>query len=1113
MLFNSRSAYSLLQSTLDVESYVKEAKRLGYQAIGLADVNVLYGALQFYKACQKEQVKALIGITLKIPGFIESGKNFSLLVYARDYSGYLSLIALSKAVNQSPVNHTEIRRIIAAALNSLVLITPAKEGELDYLISHDREQEACQWVDLWQDNLSKNRLFLGISIYPYNELEVKALQHFAKNQGIGLIVSQLIETLVPEDAVALKFLQAIDANETLDESVFVYRGAHYLYHRDDLVRLYQEKGLEEAVDNAVNLAKSIDLQLKMHQTLLPRFSPPEGVTSFDYLKDQALQGLQRIDKLDNQIYLDRMNHELAIIQQMGFVDYFLIVWEIIGFCRYAKIRTGPGRGSAAGSLIAYLLDITQVDPIEYGLLFERFLNPERYNMPDIDIDIPDDKRYQVFNFIEKHYGHKNVAKLITFGTFGAKQAIRDCLRVLGKSKNEQSLWSKAIPSKPSIKLQEAFKLSDTLRRIVHQSKENQALFDLALAIEGLPRHTSIHASGIVICDQDLSQLIPVLDRQGELQLTQFAMEEVEELGLLKMDFLGLRNLQLLDDILLTIRREYQKEIDIRRIDLSDKATLALFQKADTAGVFQFESSGIRQVLQRLYPESLEDIIAVNALYRPGPMQQIQHFIARKHGKETIDYLHPLLKPILEKTYGIIVYQEQVMQICRQLAGFTLGQADLLRRAMGKKQISIMDQEKTRFIEGALERGIQQQTAEQIFQYIYQFANYGFNRSHAVVYSTLAFQLAYLKAHYPAAFYVCLLNQGTHSSQGDLAYLPVAKRVLGRLLPLDINLSKADLSIDQGSLRLGLMAIKGMRAEVCRSIIQERELVGKYQNYFDFLSRLDAAYLNEKTIQPLIDAGALDCLGYNRASLTHNLPAFIQYFKFSNNQISLFKEMEPKVELVEDWTEKERLARQRAVLGNQWMDHPMSSMMTSIESSSQYTLLEQISAKRVRSTVTFIAFVEEIRKKTTKRQEEMAFLTVSDPQAEAKLVVFPNVFQRIQTFLQEGKILCFKGRIDQDLNGQKQIIVQSIERLTDQIAPKAPTNKYQTVFIRLEKEVMALKLDWLKQLCLQNPGPLKVIIVDSQKKSWQLDEHYNLSAASRIQRALEQAFGKENIAYR
>ena len=1113
MLLNVHSVYSLLQSTVDIESYVQKAKTLDYDTIGIADINVLHGIYDFYHQAHKHDIKPLIGMTVHLPGLLNQAALTSMLLYAKDYKGYLALIEISYLLSQMPKNIPLIWETIRLNQAHLVMIVADRRSEMIQAIIRNQPDEAEQLLRQYQKIMGTN-LYLAISIYPLNRLEIDAIQNFAQRYQIPVVIGQLVETLEESDAFSLQILRAIDDNDhQLDRSLIHSRGVHYLYPRRVLESMYVDAQLSEIIQNTKKLTASLNVVMPNLGMLFPKFNTPEAQSADQFLEELTAQAMAQINPENRFIYQERLNHELKIIQQMGFSDYFLIVWDIIKYCREQKIRLGAGRGSAPGSLVAYLLQITTVDPIHYELLFERFLNPERYTMPDIDIDIPDNKRQQVLDYVKEKYGYTQVAQIITFGTFGAKQSVRDTLRVLGGDTDELKRWSNSIPTDQNqlMTLKRAYNLSDELRQLVNYSPENREIFKAALKIEGLPRHTSTHAAAVVIHDQPLSEIIPVLDKQDSLLLTQYTMYDVEDIGLLKMDFLGLRNLTILENTLKTIEADGQF-VDIEKIPKDDPATLKLFQKAETNGVFQFESPGIKNVLKRLKPESFEDIVAVNALYRPGPMQQIEHFIKRKHGEEAIEYIVPQLEPILKNTYGIIVYQEQVMQILVQMGEFSLGQADVLRRAMSKKQADVMEAQRQVFIEGALRQNYDQETANKVYDHIYAFSNYGFNRAHAVAYSTLAFQLAYLKAHYPLAFYKSVINSGSSQNTTKAKMIHEAKRRLGRIQTVDINESEMNFTIDHKQLRAGFSSIKSMRKELMAHIIEDRQLLGPYYDYLDFLQRLPAKFLNPESIEPLIYVGALDRLGYNRGTLIFNLPALIENVRFSGANVNLFEELNPKIKVVEDLPLLQRNEREQEYLGFTLSGHPLDDYLTIIEHHSNMLGIEDMLNAPQNRQIETISFIQSMKLIQTKNGEDMAFVTLSDEFHQIELVVFPNTFRQSKQLLTKHAVIYVRGKIAENKNGQKQLIANIIDR-PDKFKEDKLSKTQITCYIKITSFAEAEEqIEQLKQFALEQPGPAPIVLIDQNRRAIQLEPQYNISYSYAAQEKVKEIFYNSKILY-
>lgn len=1107
MLLNVHTSYSLLQSTLTIDAYIERAKRLNYQRIGIADINVLHGVVEFYQKAKENQLIPLIGMTLRHKGYFMQDQTFDLVLYAKDFRGYQELIHLSKILSKG--EDQNIWQQLNHAKAHLVAIICGKVSELGQAILRQEDNIARQLLSQYIHFFGRENLYMGLSAYPYQQNEIEHLAKFANEHQLAIVLNQLVNSLTSEDAFSLKVLEAIAANEQLDISIRHIQGANYLYPLNELATMYELAQVPQVIKNTEILCQQLSFDLPLNQVFLPKYPVPNGYDAASYLKFLINNALEEKDLSDKLEYIERANYELTTIHQMGFSDYFLIVWEILDFCRKEHIRVGPGRGSAAGSLVSYLLNITLVDPIQHDLLFERFLNPERYNMPDIDVDVPDNQRDRVLKHIESVYGHNKVAQIGTMGTFGAKQAIRDTLRVLGFSTEEMKRWSNAIPRELNITLKQAYQQSVKLQAIVNQTKESKQVFQVALTLEGLPRHISTHAAAVVIHDEAIETIIPVLDRPEQMLLTQLTMYDVERVGLLKMDILGLRNLSLLEDILTNVKISFGKVIDVEQIPMNDDATLALFRSGETNGVFQFESDGIKQVLKRLSPTVFEEIVAVNALYRPGPMKQIDEFIKRKKGQVIVSYLHPILEPILSSTYGIIVYQEQVMQICQQMAGFTLGQADLLRRAMGKKQVEVMQKERQHFVEGALHNGIDQQVAEQVFDYILAFASYGFNKSHAVVYSTLAYQLAYLKVHYPLAFYQAVLNQGRSNLNSFIDYIEEAKRVLGELLPLSINHSFAGVSIEGNRLRIGFESVKGLRRELIQHLLNDRQQFGPYTDILSFLSRLPKKYLKQEWIEALIKVGAFSELGYNRATLSKNIDNFIKSIEFSGMNFDLFQEVEPKIEWEKEWDNHYISEIERELLGFTLAPHPLQQYQRMID---KMDPLDFLASWPVRKKVKTIIYIQSIRMIQTKKQEPMAFLTADTGKGMYSLVVFPNIFQRYQYLIRQFAILLVEGTVDINQRGEKQLIVNRLAPIEEQSSESM--NSPQQCFIR-----MAINQDYqdayqaLLTIIDENPGPCKVILVGPNKETWQLDQHYQISYSNKAVQLLTEMFGDKNVIYR
>ena len=1118
MLLNVQSEYSLLSSTLRINDYIKEAKRLGYDAIGLADNQVLHGALQFYTRANKMGLKPLIGLNLTLIGGIRQGERYPFMLYAKSEAGYHQLIKISRMVENNHIDDLDVWTYLEQQATDLVYISSGRLSEMEQAIIHEDDNHGREIVTYLNQVFGKNHVFMGMTIYPYNKSEVEMLSHFAQANHIQQVAAQLVNSLNVDEAFSLQILEAIKDNETIDHSLRYSKGSNFLFPKETLRSMYVDNGLQEVWDNTEKLVATLNVSIDSSQSYLPKYQAPDNLTSAEYVKALTFKQLDTIGKGQDEIYIQQLNHELQVIDRMGFSDYFLIVWDIIKYCHEKNIRIGPGRGSAAGSLVSYLLQITLVDPIEFDLLFERFLNPERYNMPDIDIDIPDNKRESVLKYIQKRYGHEQVAQIVTMGTFGAKASVRDTLRVIGADSDQLKRWSQAIPSDQNqlMTLERAVKESNSLQAIVSESEFNRDIFKAAQTIEGLPRHNSTHAAAVVINDFPLDSIIPVKDRENDLLITQFTMNDVEQMGLLKMDFLGLRNLTILDNIIRNIKTNKNIDILAQDIPMNDFETIKLFQEADTNGVFQFESDGIKDVLKRLKPENFEDIVAVNALYRPGPMKQIDSFIRRKHGKEKIEYVNDVLEPILNTTYGIIVYQEQVMRIVVDMAGFSLGEADILRRAMGKKQVDVMEKEREHFVNGAINKGHTEHAAKEVYNYIYEFSNYGFNRAHAVVYSTLAYQLAYLKANYTEEFYQAILNNGRSQSTSYNHYIQEAKHRLQKLLPLDINKSGAGFNVDEG-LRIGFNSVNGVRGELIDHILEDRSQMGTYKSLLNFLQRLPLKLLKAEMISPLIYAGAFDGFGANRATLVHNLSAMIQSVEFSGQNINLFQEMEPKIDWKEDYSLIERLNYEKEALGFMISGHPLDAYKDIIENDPDFINISQALKSPLKKKIKLIAMVQNVKVIRTKKNDLMAFSTIGDEFYSVDVVVFPTIYQKSVQLLKENNILIVEGTVGVDRRENLQIVVDALKPVSEyknnQKTPQQ-TNTIRRCFIQIEDFAQdQAKIENVKQLALDNFGPADIILVDRNRRTIQLVSPYTISYSYRVQQQLKEIFGQERVVFK
>ncbi|MCO0831517.1 DNA polymerase III subunit alpha [Fructobacillus sp. W13] len=1005
-----KSGYSLLQSPSSIEQIVSTAKARGYQAVSIAEQNVLYSLVDFYKEAKKKDIKPIFSLQLQVNGLINLATPFSVLLTAINQEGYQNLVQLSSkkmTLDDEPMTFAMLRGHLDG-----IALTLTAESELGQLISSS-DASANNYLDLLYKQVDAiDKLYIGFNP-DLSFVQQKSLSAYAKEHDLPLLAWDRVDYMDPDDAFTAKVLRSINAGTTLTDGLG--RMAHekgnlYLKDEAELRAAYNQSAeLKQAYDNNVALMDKVQVELAFKKPALPVFQQDSGLDSATYLTNLAQAGLKRRLQMegvqDASNYLAQLQRELKVIIDLGFSDYFLIVWDILKFARDHHVQTGAGRGSAAGSLVAYCLGITNVDPIKEGLLFERFLNSDRAQMPDIDIDWPDDRRDELLAYLHDKYGQADFAQIITFGTLAAKQVLRDVGRVFGLDAKEQKKLTDCIPAgKNGRKVSLAQTLEDPKNRLeVALSKLDfgDLLLKTAKKIENLPRNYSTHAAGVVLSDQPLVNTLPVQRGNDGYLMTQLPKGPVEELGLLKIDVLGLTTLKILAKGIELARPVLGSDFDIKKISLNDEKTLGLFAAGQTNGVFQFESAGMQRMLQRLKLDNFSLIVASTALYRPGPSQHIETFIKRRLGQEPVPKSDPIVDQILAETYGILVYQEQVMKVAEAYAGFSLAQADSLRSAMAKKKMKQMEESKVAFIKGGVANGHSKEEATQLFAYIDQFANYGFNKSHAVAYATLSYSLAYLKAHAPLAFYTALLNanQGVAKAQG---YLSEAKRRQVKVLGPDINRSAAEWSIQDDSLLMGLSNISGLSTPFIKDFLEVREQVGPFKTIQELLLALPEKWRREKELALLVYAGALDRFGYNRRELIENIPDMLTAAAFGDQVLK-----ETKVKKVADFGLVERLQKEKDVLGFNLSGHPTEAFQSDYDQNK----VQPIAALKENQQTAIYGLVKQVKVIKTKKGDQMAFLSVSDMTGSLDVTVFPKLFERLADQLKVGAVFLLKGKTE------------------------------------------------------------------------------------------------------
>lgn len=1105
------SAYSLLKSTTTPTMLIEHAKSLGYDTVALTDYDNLYGMVDFYNTAKKAGIKPIIGITLTINGLINQSTLMPLILLAKNDNGYHNLIRISSYKMTLPNPNLANLNDIEAYLSDLVIISPV-EGEIQQLLVQGQTQLANEAMKIMASLITLQDFYLGINL-AQSQLEREALLLFSQTNKLKLVVAERVDYLQANDYFATRVMQAIDANIVLSNLGQIKNelGPNYLKSVTEIEKNYRLAGLKDAYINVQKIAEQIAVELNFKQPQLPSYPlPVDKTNTADYLLELAKVGLE-LRGLTTPAYEVRLTQELAIINQLGFNDYFLIIWDVIQWAHQQNIQTGPGRGSAAGSLVAYALSITDVDPLKYDLLFERFLNPARAQMPDIDLDLPDNRREEVLNYMHEKYGHTHVAQIITFGTLATKQVIRDVGRVFGYTQPQLARMAKTIPVGKNISISELMINSSALKNLMVEFPNGELLLKVAQRLEGLPRNYSTHAAGVVISKEQLIDVVPVQTGPDQRLMTQLTKNSVESLGLLKMDFLGLRNLTLLATVLDSVKSQ-EPTFTLDSINLNDTATLALFQQGQTNGIFQFESNGIKRVLRELKPDSFEMITAVNALYRPGPMENINHFIARKHGNEPIDYIDDVLKPILAPTFGIIVYQEQVMRVASVFAGFSLSEADMLRRAISKKDGDKITVLRQKFIIGATGLGHQASVAQKIYDYIEAFADYGFNRSHAIAYSKMAFQLAFFKVHYSREFFMALMNANLGNDSKLMLYTQELRQASVAVIGPDVNRSERDFSITNGALQFGLGSIKGLRSDFINAIIVERYQRGPFKDLANLINRLDNRWRTENYLLPLIKAGACDSFEYNRHELVMALDGILAAVGFSGKSLSLFASMAPKINHLPDYSLVEKLKMEQEILGTYISSHPVNQYRALIQEVGAVPL-NQVSEKGSANIIVLLTNARIIR---TKKGQEMTFLTVTDATGEQTITVFPTLYQQIKAELKKFKIYLIQVSVER--NGKNQLIANKIQ-MAEKYQTKSNENINKNVtgqwFLRLTKNNQTPQIETkLQQILLAHHGDFQVIIYyEAQNRKILLAKEFWVQKNNATLVSLTSLLGRENVIFK
>ena len=1061
--------YSLLDGSNKIQEYVNRVRELGMDSAAITDHGVMYGVIDFYRAARAAGINPILGCEVYVaPGSrfdreIGSGDDryYHLVLLAENNQGYANLM---KIVSKSFVEGFYYKPRVDLQLlekyhEGLIALSACLAGEVARFLTRGMYEDAKAAALRYQDIFGKGNFFLELQDHgiPEQQNVNQQLLKMHRETGIELVATNDVHYTLAEDAQPHDVLLCLQTGKKLsDENRMRYDGGqYYVKSPEEMERLFPYA--TEALENTHKIAERCHVEIEFGVTKLPKFDVPEGYTSWEYLNELCFKGLEERYQPVTEELKERLNYELSTIKNMGYVDYFLIVWDFIRYARDHDIMVGPGRGSAAGSLVAYTLGITQLDPIRYDLLFERFLNPERVSMPDIDVDFCFERRQEVIDYVRRKYGDDCVVQIVTFGTLAARGVIRDVGRVMDLPYAQVDTIAKMIPQELNITIDKALKMNPELKKTYEDQPEIHDLIDTARRLEGLPRHTSMHAAGVVISQKDVSEYVPLSRAQDGSIVTQFTMTTLEELGLLKMDFLGLRTLTVIQNAVHLIEQDTGVHLDMQQIDYNDKKVLDSLGTGRSDGVFQLESAGMKNFMKELKPQSLEDVIAGISLYRPGPMDFIPQYIRGKNHPDTIQYDCPQLEPILKPTYGCIVYQEQVMQIVRNLAGYTLGRSDLVRRAMSKKKAAVMEKERQNFVygneaegvPGCIANGISEQVANKIYDEMIDFAKYAFNKSHAAAYAVVSYQTAFLKYYYPVEFMAALMTSVIEMPNKVAEYIQVCRQMGISILPPDVNCGIYGFSVDHGAIRYGLSAIKSVGRPVINALVEEREKNGTYRSLKDFIERL-TGIVNKRAIENFIKAGALDCLEGNRRQKMNVYGQIVDSIAQEKKnsfagQMSLFdlvsdedkKDFEIRMPNVGEYDKEMVLAFEKEVLGIYLSGHPlegyrgiMDKMISAKTTDFQPDEESGIPKVYDGQKVIIGGMITERTIKYTRNNKVMAFLTVEDLVGNVEVVVFPRDYEKWQTLITDDARVFIQGRVNAEDDRPSKLILEKVHSFED-----------------------------------------------------------------------------------
>ncbi len=1166
---HQHTGYSLLDSSAKIPELISRAKELGMKSIAITDHGVMYGCVDFYKEAKEQGIKPIIGCEVYVAGKSmhikqndKENENYHLVLLVKNEIGYQNLMKIvSKASVEGfyykpRTDHDYLRE----HSEGLISLSACLGGEIQSYILKDNLKKAREIALLYKE-IFKDGFYLELQYHGMEEQEKvnEELIKMSKELDIPLVATNDVHYIKKEDYKSHDVLLCIQTGKVVeDENRMRYPSDEfYLKSPEEMYKIFSR--VPEALENTVKIAEQCDFDYEFHKSKLPKFPLPEDVDPYEYLRKTCYEGLIQRYKVfedlkeiqfdmedvkelessndDAKELVERLEYELGIIKQMGYVDYFLIVWDFIKFAVENGIMTGPGRGSAAGSIIAYTLGITKIDPIKYSLLFERFLNPERVSMPDIDSDFCYERRSEVIDYVVDKYGENSVSQIITFGTMAARACIRDVGRAMNYPYIEVDRIAKMIPTVLNININKALELNPELKEAYENENRTKELIDVARALEGLPRHTSTHAAGVVIASQPLVNYVPLQKNEDNI-VTQFTMGTLEELGLLKMDFLGLRTLTVLRDAVSMVKDNKGIIVDLDKIDYDDKSVYKMIGEGKTAGVFQLESAGMTSFMKELRPDSLEDIIAGISLYRPGPMAEIPKYISNKNNPSGVEYLTPELESILGVTYGCMVYQEQVMEIVRKLAGYSMGRSDLVRRAMSKKKLHVMEEERHNFIHGivtedgeekvpgCIKNGISENAANKIFDSMMDFASYAFNKSHAASYAVVAFQTAYMIYYYPTEYIAAMLNSIKGDNEKVAYYTRFAGEIGIQVLTPDINESYAKFTVKDDKIRFGLSAIKNVGENVIDSIVKSREKKGTFSDLMNFCNKIDVACINKRVVESLIKAGAFDCFNIYRSKLLAVYEKVLDGVSSSrkkniDGQLSLFtdfKKIEVNIEYpqIKEFEKRHILAMEKEMTGLYLSGHPLEEYEKTLAFQTSAKISDIIADESLEDGIVQQAklkdgdkviiggIVTTVSKKITRNNDMMAFIRLEDLFGVIEVIIFPKTFQKFKNLVEEDSILIVKGRVSVREEEQPKILCESIEPLIKENSER--------LYIQIEDE-KSLKgaIENTKPLCLEFNGSIPIYFcTKKERKKFRIDKNLWVKNDLELLSNLRKRFGDENI---